>query len=213
MSPVHRITVVVAAIALLTACGTVAPPPEDSYWRLQPPLPQPVAATPVLAGVLEVQEVEVDGVLGDRALAYTADGTRLRQYAYDFWVEAPARAVRDALIAHLRAAGIARDVVPPEVRADADWILRTRLRRFDHVVREPGSGSGKAADGPAQVVVEMEFILSPAGGGPVRLLRAFQAVETTPDTAVRSAVEALDRATARVFLTFSRRLADAGRIN
>jgi ABC-type uncharacterized transport system auxiliary subunit len=142
-----RLLILLAAWAVLGGCGGSPPVPTDHYYRL--PAPQVSgAATDLAPGPIYVERFLADGVLTERAIAYTqdADATEVRQHHYHHWVDSPTRLVRDHLIDWLRA-DRAAPLVSAAPDVDAELSLFGKIRRFEIV---HGRGSG-------EVVVELEF--------------------------------------------------------
>jgi ABC-type uncharacterized transport system auxiliary subunit len=120
-----------AALAL-SAC--VAPPaPKDTFYRLEAALPPQHYARPPLPGVLEVERVETEGVLSERAIAYLSAPGALQRYAYEYWADPPGMMLQDAVARALRQADVAATVVTPDLRVVPGWTLRAKLLRFEQV--------------------------------------------------------------------------------
>ena len=141
---------VVAALCLLAA-GCLAPPaPRDRYYRVEVVPPARLAA-PAFAGVLEVERLQADSAGRGTALAFVADGSReVKRREFDHWADSPPLMLQQELATALRAAGLAGEVVTPEVAIEVDHRLGGRLVRFEEV----------RGEGAPRVVVEMEIAIT-----------------------------------------------------
>jgi ABC-type uncharacterized transport system auxiliary subunit len=130
----------VCAAASLVVAGCLAPPaPRDRYYRLEVE-PPPRLAAPAFGGVLEVERFSADSAARGTALAFVAEDTaaEVRSRAYDHWVDSPTLLLQREIARSLRAAGVAREVVTPDVGVEPDHRLGGRLARFEEV-RGPGT--------------------------------------------------------------------------
>ncbi|CAA7614287.1 ABC-type transport auxiliary lipoprotein family protein [Magnetospirillum sp. UT-4] len=183
-----RIPSVILALSLaLAACASPAPP-EDNFYRLDGRMAVQRLAAPVLPGVLEVNRLDSDGVLSERALAYQdSDGT-LARYRYDLWSEAPGALLQERLVEALRAANAAVTVLTPDLRVPPDWTLRGKLKRFELL---PDAG---------KVMVRLELAVVSARDGSLVLLRTYETErrsEAAPKAAAVALAAAADEAIAR----------------
>lgn len=180
---------------ILTACAQSAPP-ADNFYRLEiaPPAHRNAAAR--LPGVLEVNRLDADGVLSERALAYHDKDGSLARYRYDLWAETPGTLVQDQLVEVLRAGKAADKVVTPDLRVPPDWSLRGKLKRFE-LLPEQG-----------KVLARMQLSVVSAKDGALVLLETYEA-ETPSAAGPRSAAAALARATADILTRFAADLAKA----
>lgn len=187
---------VAAALTTLAACASPAPP-RDNFYRLQAVPQVQVLDRAVLPGVVEVNRLDVDGVLSERGLAYQdADGA-LARYSYDLWSDAPATALQLALADTLRDARVADSVVTPDLRVPPDWMVRGRLFRFEYL---PDS---------ARVAVRLQLAVVSARDGTLVLLETYGAEPAVEGSGPEAAVAALNRATADIFARFVRDLSNA----
>lgn len=186
---------ILGLLACLAACAQSAPP-ADNFYRLEVAEPAPRRGEPWLPGVLEVNRLDTDGVLSERALAYQDRDGSLARYRYDLWAEAPGSLLQGQLVEDLRARAAAGRVVTPDLRVPPDWALRGKLRRFELL---PDLG---------KVAIRMELSVTSARDGSLVLLETYAAEE--PSAAdPRAAAAALARATADVFARFAADLAKA----
>lgn len=191
-----RLPVVLTLVLALGACAS-EPAPRDTFYRLDIAQPAQRFAQPVLPGVLEVNRLEADGVVGERAMAYADDeGGALRRYRYEFWSEPPGQMLQDRLTAVLKKAGAAERVVSPDLRVPPDWTLRGKIKRFEQVA---------AAD---RVAVELQLAVVSARNGALVMVEDYAAQSPTRSDDPHAVAEAAGRAVADIFSHF---LADLGR--
>lgn len=189
-------TLVVILAAALSACASPAPP-RDNFYRLEAVPAVAAADKAVLPGVVEVNRIDVDGVLSERGLAYQARDGALARYAYDLWSDAPATALQLALAETLRAAHVADQVVTPDLRVPPDWMVRGRLSRFEYL---PGNGI---------VAVKLQLAVVSARDGTLVLMHSYGAEPAVQGSGPEAAVTALNHATADIFSRFVADLAKA----
>ncbi|MBI5162472.1 MAG: membrane integrity-associated transporter subunit PqiC [Magnetospirillum sp.] len=191
----RRAFTILLTLALGACAGAAAPTPKDTFWRLEAAPPATRFATPPLPGVLEVDRLESDGVLSERALAYRSAGTGVQRYRYDFWSEAPGLLIQDRLIEELRAAGAADKVVPPGLRLPPDWALRGKIKHFEQI---PDAN---------KVAVEIELAVVGARDGGLVLLQDYAVERDTRGNEPQAAVEAIAHGVSQVVARF---IADLG---
>jgi ABC-type uncharacterized transport system auxiliary subunit len=183
--------------AMVGACAQ-PPLPEDHFYRLDVATsPEPLASPP-LPGVLEVERFIADGLTAGRPIVYSESGQphALREYHYHFWVEAPTVLLRDQLVAQLRAAKVARFVVTPEMRVDADYVLTGKIKRLERVIgAEP------------RAVVELELAVRQTGGDRLVVLRSYRVEEVVPTDSVAAFVATVNKALGVIYAKFTDDLA------
>ncbi|MDD3518987.1 MAG: LPS assembly lipoprotein LptE [Chromatiales bacterium] len=182
----HTAAALLAALLLTSACAT-STPPTDHYYRLAM-TETPAARPQPLTNVLEVARFSTGALLDNRPLVY-ADARRaheLQTYHYHFWADRPTAMLQGQLVDYLRAAGIATQVVTPELRTRADHVLSGRIRRLEQVT----------GDQP-QIAVDLELVLTDRAGNVV-LLKDYRRVVDTRDVAVTAAVAAINGAIADI---------------
>lgn len=188
--------VLLAALATLSACASPAPP-KDNFYRLNA-VPRVAALDKaVLPGVLEVNRLDVDGVLSERGLAYQAKDGALARYGYDLWSDAPATALQLTLAETLRHAHAADQVVTPDLRVPPDWAVRGRLSRFEYL---PDQG---------KVAMTLQLAVVSARDGALVLLDTYSAEPSVAAAGPEGAVAALNHATAHILSRFVADLAKA----
>lgn len=190
-----RLIGVMLAGLVLAACAQ-GPIPQDVYYRLQIPEPEAgVNPAPHLAGVAVVRSFEADGILNERAVAYTASDTQtLGQYNYRFWTDPPPVVVQRELAEHLRAAKVFSDVVTPGYRVAADYEVSGRVARFDET---------PDATGTPHAVVEVELGLTRLRGLDLLTLRRYRVDVPADGDSVDATAEAMRQALAEVFARFT----------
>lgn len=186
-------TLAVLLAAALAACASPAPP-KDHFYRLDAVPRVQALDRAVLPGVVEVNRLDVDGVLSERGLAYQGGDGALARYGYDLWSDAPATALQLALAETLRAAHVGDQVVTPDLRVPPDWMVRGRLFRFEVL---PAQG---------KVAVKLQLAAVSARDGALVLLQTYAAEPAMQGSGPEAAVAALNRATADLFAQFVRDL-------
>jgi ABC-type uncharacterized transport system auxiliary subunit len=179
------------AILLLIAAGCTAPAPvpTDHYYRLPPA--QPHAAGPLPDGVsFFIDAVAADGLLRERAVAYSYRETpsELHQYRYHHWQDAPGRMVRDHLVDWLRsstAAGPVTDV--PGTGAVLNVL--GRLRRFEI----------EYAGGRPEVVVLLGFRVTHGNLDAPLLQAEYSQREQAPGESLHAAADAFAAALSAIY--------------
>ncbi len=183
-------------VALAAACSS-PPAPRDTFYRLAAAAPARSFDAPPLAGVLEVNRLDTDGVLSERALAYVDAGKGgLQRYRYDFWSEPPGVMLQDRLARALAEANAAREVVTPDLRVPPDYALRGKLRRFEQVA------------GADRVAVELQLVLVNARDGQLIMTKTYAATPAaaadTPEAAVAAIGRGVDEVVARFLADLAR---------
>ena len=185
------------AMVLLAAC-TAPPVPSDQFYRLNAGEPEAVATTAALDGVLMVDRPNADGVYSERALVMSRSGNRstIEQYHYHFWAEPPASMLQLQMVDFFRKAGLARQVVTPELRIRNDFAVTSKIRRLERIV---GGSSDKVA-------LEIEFALHDYRDNRLILLETYSEEVDAGSDDMADAIAALDRALTSILNRF---LADA----
>ncbi len=191
-----RLPLLVVPLAFGLAACAEPPAPRDTFYRLETAPAAHRFARPPLPGILEVDRVEAEGVLGDRAIAYLSAPGAVRRYSYEFWADPPGRMVQDALVRALRAANAAGTVVTPDLRLVPTWIVRARLLRFE---QEPAAG---------RVAVALRVAVLGADDSHLVMQRDYAVEAPATGTSPAAAAAAMGRAMSEVL---SRMVADLGR--
>lgn len=124
----------------LAACASPAPPPADSYYRLNATTTA-AQSTEIYFDTLLVDLPRAQGMVTERPILYVDPDhpNQVQQYAYHYWESAPPQIIHRALITGLRNAGVASSVVSPDVRSRYSAELSGRLFKFERVVTDNGA--------------------------------------------------------------------------
>ena len=179
---------------LLLLVGVVgcalSPAPVDHYYRLEVAPPATRFETPRMAGTLRVNRPRAEALTDSSHLVFrrSDNPAEVQRDPYQLWSDAPSLLLRDALIDTLHASGIAQRIVPPGLRSPVDYTLSTRIMKLERIV----DGSSERA------LLELEFSLEREGDRKMLFHRRYQEAEAVPGGGAARAVEAYDRALARV---------------
>lgn len=179
---------------LVAACGSAAPVPEDQFYRLKAMRADGAASGKMLfPGTIEIDRFVADGVTAGRPIVYSEAGKpyQVKEYHYHFWTQPPTVMLRDELIAYLRAAGVAKAVVTPEMRVAADYVLTGKIIRLEKVVGQP-----------SKAVLEIELGVRKATGGALIFLDTYRVESASDGPGVDDAVHALNAALSEVYGQF-----------
>ncbi|SDH45179.1 ABC-type transport auxiliary lipoprotein family protein [Roseospirillum parvum] len=191
-------------LGLLTAACTQPPVPRDTFYRLDPPVPQRTQAAsqtaPLFNGVVEVGRFTADGVVGERSLAFSEKGGELTRYSYHYWAEPPTDLLQRALADHLRASGLFSQTVTPELRVPAAYEVQGRVRRFEQL------RGGETT----RVALSLSLSLTDIHHGRLIHLGTYDSEQPAADASPAAAVAALRTATAEAFQRFTADLRQAG---
>lgn len=189
----HSLLLLCATLALLlVSCASQGPVPEDRFYRLPVP-PAQQEAIPALAAVLGVGRLRSDGLRDERAILYlhSERPLELRRYHYHHWVDAPTRMLQEHMIAYLRQAHGAAEVLRYTPGMQVDKVVGGRLLRFERVL---GAGAGT-------VVVEMELGLGD-GRYPQQGLRVYRAEVEAGADSMHATVQAFGLALQQIYRQF-----------
>ncbi|MBI4696660.1 MAG: membrane integrity-associated transporter subunit PqiC [Gammaproteobacteria bacterium] len=190
--------VLFALVLSLAACGTIAPIPTDTFYRLTVPAPRPLAK-PWCAGPIEVESLQAGGLLKDRAIVEAdSRGVALRQLPYHFWVDSPEHLIAHELVAYLRALRAAPIVLAGQAESAA-YEVRGRVLRFER------QRSGEHV----RARVGLELVLVERRQGRVLLAREYDESSDVATTSVADAVAALGTGVGAAFGDFA---ADSDRL-
>lgn len=184
-------TLVTLAAVTMSGCGSTADaPPQDSFYRLDVPVPAVSRSSSVLDGSLVVKRFTADGTIGQRPLVYAEADSRhaLHQYNYHFWADPPPRMAQELTVDVLRAARVADPVVTPDVRISPDYELTGKIKLLEHLRGEQSS-----------VIVGLEFALHRLRDGELMLIESYVVEQPAADASVTEATRAMNQALAEIF--------------
>ena len=185
-----------AALLLVLALGCAAEPvPQDRYYRLASrPDVASGPAGPALDATVVVERFGADGLTRDRAIVYSENGSdvEIRRHLYHHWTEPPAELLRDDLVRYLRASGVARRIVTPELRVPADYEITGHLQRFERVLDA------------ARVRVRLRLALRNAHSGGLVWSGSYENEAPADGDSVSAAVRAFNRSLESIFSRFVR---------
>jgi ABC-type uncharacterized transport system auxiliary subunit len=190
-----RLAVLLAALGLSGCLGSTDPVPPDNFYRLRVPANGQALSRPLVPGTVQVSAFEGDALLHARPILFSSDGGSgaVRQHNYHYWADPPTRMVQDELAAFLRKRGLARSVVTPTMRAEADYELRGRLRHLEMLT----GGSG------ARVLAELDLSVVRVADGKVVVANTYVREGEAADAGVAASVTALNGALAEIFAGFA----------
>ncbi len=140
--------------ALLAGCLSAPTPPQEVYYRLEPPA---AAALGAFAPRVVVMPFSAPGVYAERPLLW-ARGSALRQYYRHFWAESPGLELHGALVDSLRASG-ATEVYTAGNRVRGDVSVQPAIRQLE-----------LQTEGGRRAVLSLEFLVNDREGRPLRNL-------------------------------------------
>ncbi len=198
-APTLRFALLLPAVLLLAGCFGSAPPvPKEQYFRLVAAKPAEQGSAELKGGV-EIIPFTGEGVMSERPLLFSGDGGRkLEQRNYAYWTDAPPQMLRDLLVAYLRDARVADNVVPSELRVQTDYAVRGTIKRLEQLT---GGSSG--------AVISLELSLIEKASDRLVLSKTYTSEKPISGDNIDSAVAALNDGLDEIFATFARDLAGA----
>ncbi len=198
----RRLSILLLVSFAVAACA--APPvPRDYFYRISvAPLfgnTRPMA----FPGIVSVAPFEADGLLRERPILFSsaATGQEVRQHDYRYWDAAPTRLLQQSLAVYLQQSGLADTVVTPGMRIRPDFEIVGKIRRFERVDLEDSQ----------KVVAEIEFAVIRPGDQGLVLLKTYLVERDAKDGTVAAAVDALGKALAEIYGSFTADVTAAGR--
>jgi ABC-type uncharacterized transport system auxiliary subunit len=171
----------VVALIVLTACMAPSVPKEQYFRLVATPAPEKLAHP--FVGILEAVPLSADGVTGERPLLYTANGgVKLEQRNYAYWTELPTAMIRDQLVAYLRSAGAAEQVVPSELRIGAAYRVQGEIKRLEQ----------SAGDKHDIGILELELSVIDENTDQLVMSKVYRAETPAADHSIDAAVAALN---------------------
>ena len=201
-----RVSVAFLLAILVTLGGCVGgQPPQDHFYRLELPVPDTTLNPPPLNGTLQVIRPWADALTGERLLLYRKnnEASQVRRHAYHRWVDSPTLILQQEIARYLRASRIAEQVVTPELRVKADYLLSCRILKFERVL----------GDSP-RVVMELELGLTHMKDRQALMLQTYREEQKANGDGVTASVGAYNLALSNIlnrFLADTSSLADAGK--
>jgi len=193
MKNVLLLALALVSAGILSACGSVAPVPEDQFYRLRAKAPSTALSKPLLQGTLVVERFVADGLTAGRPLVFSEAGKpyQVKEFHYHFWTQPPTVMLRDELVNYLRARKVADVVVTPEMRVTPDYVLIGKINRLEKV-----NGS------PPKAVLEIELGVRKVRGGKLVILDTYRVETQSSGSGVDAAVESLNISLTDVYAEF-----------
>ncbi len=180
-----RSAALLACLGILLSGCAGGPAPTHHYYRLEPAEPAALGE-PALDGILVVDRLRAEAIASGRdLLERNASSPELRRRTHHHWVEPPPTMLQVGIVGYLRAAGVASQVVTPDLHLSPDYELAGRILAFERVV---GSGTPR-------VRIALELSLTRVEGRELLLLETYVDEREAPgrgiDDAARAFAEAL----------------------
>ncbi len=169
-----------AAAALALACAFGGSAPRDHFYRLQAPEPQQVLPAPLLQGTLRVDPPRAGGLLRGTSILYheAGDPGELMRYSFHRWTDSAPLMIQTELIRFVRAAGLAENVISPDLGIRPVYVLGGRILQLEQERR---------GDGDGRVIVELELDLTESQGRTLMLQRSYREERPSPADAREAA--------------------------
>ncbi len=179
-------------ILLLSGCfgGQSSP---DYFYRLNVAAPETHLDPSPLQGTLQVTRPWADALTSERHLVYRKDNniSQLNHHAYHRWIDSPTLLLQQEITRYLRKAGLAQQVVTPEMRTKADYALSCRIARLERVL-----------DHSPRVILELELGITSMKDRRTLLLRNYREEYPTTNLEVASSINAYNQALAKILHRF-----------
>ncbi len=189
-----RLVVLGLVLLHLLGCGSAAPVPIDTFYRL--PELAPDSGSRLTDGAVRVAVFAASDLHKDRAILFS-DGARheFKQHHYHFWIDSPANLLQLRLARYLRLSGAANTVITGPDFA-AEYEINGRINAFERQV----------AGGNSSIRVGLEFQLKSGSDSPPLLVQEYVEERRVGSMRVADSVAAFGEATELIFKRF---LADA----
>lgn len=182
----------IAGILLLSGCvgGSSSP---DYFYRLNLPDPEIHLDPMPLHGTLQVTRPWTDALTSERHLVYRKNGntSQLNHHAYHRWADSPTLLLQHEMTQYLRKAGIALQVVTPEIRTKADYTLSFRIAKLERVL----------GHSPYEIL-ELELGITSMKDRRTLLLRTYSEEQLAKDLEVTSSIHAYNQALSKILHRF-----------
>ncbi len=181
-----------AGAMALGACAA-GPAPTDHFYRFDLPQPESRFDVPVLKGTLLVTRPWADALTGERHLLYRQNGgsSQLRRHAYHRWVDSPTLMLQREIARYLRAAGVADQVVTPELRTKMDYLLSCRIAKLERVL-----------DSSPHVTLELELGITRMEDRRALLLETYLEEQSANGNGIAASVAAYNMALSKILDRF-----------
>jgi len=195
MNTPYRISLLchlVIGALLLSGCFGGQPSP-DYFYRLTVPDPDAQFDPAPLQGTLQITRPRADALTSERHLVYRKDNniSQLNHHAYHRWVDSPTLLLQQEITHYLRKAGLAQQVVTPEMRTKADYALSCRIAKLERVLEQS-----------PRVILELELGITSMKDRRTILLRTYHEEQPTTDLEVSSSIRAYNQALASILNRF-----------
>ncbi len=180
------------SVLLFSGCfgGQSSP---DYFYRMNVPTPETQLDPSPLQGTLQVTRPWTDALTSERHLVYRKDNntSQLNHHAYHRWIDSPTLLLQQEMTRYLRKAGLAQQVVTPEMRTKADYALSCRIGRLERVL-----------DQSPRVIIELELGITSMKNRRTILLRNYREEYPTDNLEVASSINAYNQALAKILHRF-----------
>lgn len=185
---------IVFSTLLVSGCLGGQPSP-DYYYRLNVPDPETKLDPAPLAGTLQVTRPWADALTSERHLVYRKDNniSQLNHHAYHRWIDSPTLLLQQEMAQYFRKAGLAQQIVTPEMRTKADYALSCRIARLERVL-----------DQSPRVILELELGITSMKDRRTLLLRNYREEYPTTNLEVASSINAYNQALSKILHRFIR---------
>ncbi len=165
----------------------------DYFYRLNVPAPETQLDPSPLQGTLQVTRPWADALTSERHLVYRKDNniSQLNHHAYHRWIDSPTLLLQQEMTQYLRKAGLAQQVVTPEMRTKADYALSCRIARLERVL-----------DQSPRVILELELGITSMKDRRTLLLRNYREEYPTTNLEVASSINAYNQALSKILQRF-----------
>lgn len=169
---------------VLAACSLGGSPvPADHFYRL-PEITMERQLKPLI-DMIVIKPVKASGLYHERAMLYV-DKSRpleIQRYHYNFWSKPPADLIHDAIYQGLTSSGVAVNVQREQTDHRPDYIIDSRIVRFERVVE------GEAVTIQLALEISLQRVSSPQ-----RLIRLYQSSVRLETSDIHASVEAYGKA-------------------
>jgi len=190
-----RYLYLIPLLSLLAGCfggGEVVP--QDQYYHLAD-ISGEVAQVSKPFDVIAVSPLQSDALHNERTILYSEQSAplKLNTYYYHQWTNVPGQMIQEHLIAYLRKAGFAKDVIRYGERLHIDGHITGFIQRFERIV-----GQGKP-----RVAVRLELNFISRKSEPQRsLIKVYDVEREAADSSMEASVAAFSQALQTIYARF-----------